>query len=875
MTITGYSGMDYTKVQQLVDRVNTTTGNITYSAASSTGTEITFNNLISAANITMTQPGGYSFPKLATAAKIDLKDDYETTVTNISFPALTTATSIETDDGGTFEVIFTYATNVDFGALVTAPSNTVTITTKKDATLDLGSWVSKDASGNHVNATVTLNGPASFTNGTAAGTFASTGLPGNTLGASDGTITLTNVATAAIHNFRGTIDVNDGVKNFTGNNIVTIDVAGAAALETINLTMIRDNDPANSAATNTANGKSSATAQDVTLTSTHAKLTSATITGSTGDISFTSVPLLTTVDLTGADAFDVSASGNAALTSWTDASKAEDRTFNNNDAMTSVSLSATTKLTVTGDKAVGVSVDGNAELTSLTIGMDDVNDLDITSNPKLATISGASALKDNGTDTVTDVKIYGNALVASLVRDSKEAPSATVTAGATSDTGSITTTSGIKDLDAFLTDAIAASGTISVWFDTVQKLEIQATYGGAYTDTTSSLTAPSTTPTAAEAADFSTNYTGYYAYVYNRDVDAGTTTTTGAISKEVQSRTYMLKPNANTLVVPALGSGEGFSVTTGSGTYTFVQGASYTGAANGSTVASVSDLIAYVNADTALNTADNVELIAAQDGYNRAAYTIAYTNSPGTSGAVEGVVSTAGNLYFTYGTDTGTGATNQLTAALLAGDSEADVADAIMAAINAHADYSAVTATGNANSNRFIVTRNVSGTGGANTSPEITSSSFPTIDISVGVATTTAVLTGTAYNGVIKAADLASGSASSINARGTASGFFSIPDVSGTYLAGLRLTLRNDGNVALVGTTTAVIAGASNTAITANTGDPDGTDNLLVKGVNISTYVASTNEGPASYVAAFSDIASGTTTTTGAVTAVLTNRTGW
>ena len=322
----------------------------------------------------------------------------------------------------------------------------------------------------------------SFTNGTAAGTFASTGLPGNTLGASDGTITLTNVATAAIHNFRGTIDVNDGVKNFTGNNIVTIDVAGAAALETINLTMIRDNDPANSAATNTANGKSSATAQDVTLTSTHAKLTSATITGSTGDISFTSVPLLTTVDLTGADAFDVSASGNAALTSWTDASKAEDRTFNNNDAMTSVSLSATTKLTVTGDKAVGVSVDGNAELTSLTIGMDDVNDLDITSNPKLATISGASALKDNGTDTVTDVKIYGNALVASLVRDSKEAPSATVTAGATSDTGSITTTSGIKDLDAFLTDAIAASGTISVWFDTVQKLEIQATYGGAYTE---------------------------------------------------------------------------------------------------------------------------------------------------------------------------------------------------------------------------------------------------------------------------------------------------------------------------------------------------------------------------------------------------------
>ena len=97
MTITGYSGMDYTKVQQLVDRVNTTTGNIVYTAASATGTEIVFNNLTSAADITMTQPGGYSFPKLSNAGTIDLKDDYETTVTNISFPTLTSATAVQTD----------------------------------------------------------------------------------------------------------------------------------------------------------------------------------------------------------------------------------------------------------------------------------------------------------------------------------------------------------------------------------------------------------------------------------------------------------------------------------------------------------------------------------------------------------------------------------------------------------------------------------------------------------------------------------------------------------------------------------------------------------------------------------------------------------
>ena len=478
MTITGYATMNYTDVQTLVDRVNTTTGNITYTAGGSTGTEVVFNNLVSAANITMTQPGGYSFPKLANASKIDLKTTYTTTVAHVSFPALTTASSIETDDAGTFTVNFPSATNVDFGAIVTAPSNTISITTKKDATLDLDAWKSTSANGTTQNATLTLNGPASFTNGTAAGTFASTGLAGNTVGAVDGTLSFTNVATVAVHNFRGDIELETGVKSFTGNNIVTLGtttnpLTDAVSLETANITMIRDNDPNNLSTTTAANLLSSASAQDIAFTAAHAKLTSATITGATGDISFTSVPALTTVDLTGADAFDVSASGNAAMTSWTDASKAEDRVFDNNDLMTAVTLSAATKLTVTTDKAVSVSVDGNAEMTSLTLGMDDAESLSVTDNPKLATIA-ASALKDNGTSTTTSVAVYNNAFVASLVRDTYETAAARAATGwavgGSTDLGSITTASGIKTLDAFLTDAIAATGTVSTWLDTVSKL---------------------------------------------------------------------------------------------------------------------------------------------------------------------------------------------------------------------------------------------------------------------------------------------------------------------------------------------------------------------------------------------------------------------
>ena len=204
--------------------------------------------------------------------------------------------------------------------------------------------------------------------------------------------------------------------------------------------------------------------------------------------------------------------------------------------MTSLTAAHTTTMTTSAsaDKAASVTITGNAEIATLSIGFDDVDVLNITDNAKLATIAGGSNLKDNGTSTTTNVDIHQNALVASLVRNTKESPSATVVAGAASDTGSITTASGIKDLDPFITDAIAATGIVSVWFDTVTKLEIQSTYGGSYSDTTSSMTAPTSWTDANAAANAvlltSGTYAGNYGYAFSRDVAAGTTTTTGAIT---------------------------------------------------------------------------------------------------------------------------------------------------------------------------------------------------------------------------------------------------------------------------------------------------------------------------------------------------------
>ena len=859
LTITGYSGMDYAGVQTLVDRINTMTGNVLYTAYSSTGTEVVFNNLTSAGNITMTQPGGYHFPKLTNAAIIDMKDDYETTVTRVNFPVLKTVTGLKTD--ATADTVeFTYATAMDFGDMATAPGSALTITTKKDATLDLGSWVAKDAAGNHINFTLTLSGPASFTNGTAAGTFATTGLPGNTLGAHDGTIELTNVATAAVHNFRGTITLNTGVKNFTGNNIVSLGHSGATDLETVNLTMVRDNEPSLSATSVAALSKSSSTTQDIAITSSHTKLTSLTITGKAGDVSVTSAPAITTIDLTAADAFDISISGNAALTSYTSATKAEDFTFDNNDIMTSLSASHTTTLTVTGDKAVSASIVGNAELASVTIGFDDVDDLDITGNAKLATLS-ATALVDNGTSTATDVKIYNNALVASLVRDTKEAPSATVVAGASSDTGSITSASGISGLDTYLTDAIAAAGTISVWLDTVTTLEKQATYGESYTDSPSSLTAPSSTPTAAEAVDFATNYTGYYAYVYNRDASAAVTATTGARQNEAWTWTFGTVQAAATYADVNLGASEGFLVTYDGGSTIFDQGDTY----NGTTVTTVDQLIAYMNADTSLD-ALGIDIIASRAGHVSTLLTLTYQKSAG-----NGLANVAGVASGSAGTGVGRVAYTVMMSegveSIIYGpagadnDGAAELVDDLVTSLNEHVDFTAIEGTNG--SSQIIVQRHISGgSTHRDLSPEAAPITVtPIIDVAM-VSTTMTFLDGFASN----TAALASNNF--------------VFTVTERPLPGITVTLKNTGNAAFSGTVSFSISTLSNTAIVAQADSaasatlPNGVANRLVLGNNAPTFAQ--DPGIGAYVTAYADITGGTTTTTtAAITGVLTNRTGW
>ena len=874
LTVTGWSAMNYTDVQTLVDRIQTMTGNIVYTAGGSTGTEVVFNNLTSAGNITMTQPGGYHFPKLTNAAIIDLKDDYETTVTRVNFPLLTTVTGLKTDaTAATTE--FTYATEMDFGSLKVTPTAAWTISMKKDGSLDIGALHAVDAAGTARDSyALTLTGPSSWTNGTAAGTFASTGLPGNTIGLHDGTISLTNVATAAIHNFRGGITLSTGVKNFTGNNIVTVTHSGATDLESADITFIRDNDPALTAAqTADLSEEDNATAQDLSFDSTHTKLVTLTVTGQAGDITANAAPALTTVNLTGAVAFDVDMTDNTALTTFTDATSANDWTFTNNDLVTSLSASHTTTLTTSAsaDKAATVTITGNAEIATLTIGFDDVDVLNITSNAKLATIAGGTSLADNGSSTTTNVDIHQNALVASLVRDTKESPSATVVAGASSDTGSITTASGIKDLDAFLTDSKAATGIVSVWFDTVTKLEIQSAYGGSYTDTTSSVTAPTawddTTAAANAVLRQSGTYAGVYAYMFSRDASAAVTSTTGARTFEAITWTYDVGRNAASYSEKALASNEGFVVAYTGGTATFKQGDAYASAANGSTVATVDDLVAYMNADTTLDGL-GIDIQADRTGFERTLLTMSFTQSTG-SAQVAGLVSGTGNIAY-YMTTTETGANSIFIHPAADNDGSTEIMDDVKVSLNASGDLTAADGT---NANQLVVSRHISGGTSVDNSPVAVNVAITPI-IDAAMASTSVILLD---NAQVDYGTTTGGSANSAgvisNTGAQASSLFTF-DITETALNGIRVTLKNSGSLLFAQAVTVYATTVSNTAIVTATTAQAGSNGGLVLGTSAPTYANDNDIG--AYMTTFANITSGTTTTTtAAVTAVNTDRTGW
>ena len=183
---------------------------------------MTFGKLASAGDVTLKVNGPIDASALVTAGTLTLDDSYISKVTSINLDALTTVTEIQTDSGGTDNIVFTSATDVQLGALASYPGAGsdygLTITTKADATLDIGSLDDVKTDGTAAAVSLTLNGPKDVTI--------------SNMTAYAGSLSLTNIENATITGFKGAITVNGGVENITMTDVEDFAFSSATGLKT-------------------------------------------------------------------------------------------------------------------------------------------------------------------------------------------------------------------------------------------------------------------------------------------------------------------------------------------------------------------------------------------------------------------------------------------------------------------------------------------------------------------------------------------------------------------------------------------------------------------------------------------------------------------
>jgi len=665
-TITVTSAMDQTKVQTLVNRINTMTGNLIFNSSSST--ETTFNNLTSAEDITLNQKGGYQMKALTSAGAISLNDQYEANISVIDLRELATVTSFTTFGNGAGTIEFDQATELHLTKLARYPGGSLTIALKKDATLDMPILDDQNTLGVYEATDITMTGPKSFT---------------STL-LTDSEMIFTNVETLSIANNIGSITINAGVETATLTDVVEVTVAPAADdLVTFSVDFKADDAATLNAAALLAlrydNDAFAPSGQgDIDLT-TLANLKTVTVSGVAGDINIDQNPNLETVTVS-ADAKDLYLVDNDNMTSVTvtGASLGSVEVSGNAD-LTSLALDHTTalrsKTTSTAEKSVTVNVNTNASLTSLTAGMKDVSGLLVYTNANLATVD-FTGMDDDGTEATAYAHIFNNNLTYDLVKDGFDA-TATTTTYTLTDTGSTTGGGGIKTLKTWLQHVDGAVNTtygLYVYVDAISKYEVQSTLNATYTDT-----AVPTAPSVTTQAEAYTNRTSLYAVAALEAVE--TTTSVAAVNEKM---TYVTSRGHNGANVAATDLGAGTAI------FINVNGVSKTFGTNQSNGTSayttIAALTSHIDGDSSFGS--DITVTAGSGGFKRSVQTVNYTNGAGSAGSV----SAAGTLWFKLGSTAVSGSIN-----LAASDNATIIGRKLAAAIEASNQSAA-----NGGSNQYL-----------------------------------------------------------------------------------------------------------------------------------------------------------------------------
>jgi hypothetical protein len=774
VTITPSADMSQTDVQALVDNIITVVKDYSYTAPSSDYAAVIFDAITGVQTITLKQGGSYDLRNLISAEKIILNDQFKSTVTLIHLESLTQVGTIQDDNGVAGTIKFNKAEEFHLTSLPRYPGNNLNVQIKEGGVLAMGALTDLDADGTAVGNgySLTIDGPASL----------------DISSISDGTISLTNVATASISGFIGESDINAGVVTLNLTGAVAVNLADAGDLETATISGALDSDP-NLATADTAGPAITFASQD---------LITATISGIVASVNATGQSNLETITVSAdfkGGALTLSGNGDLVTVDVSGA-KIGNVTFNDNDDMETLVLNHTTSLATT-DKASSIVVTNNLNLTDLTVSADKVDVLNVSVNDQLETVD-FTGLATVGTATSATVDVKQNKLTASLAKDGFQA------AAATADAGSYTSSSGLKTLKTYLTAALAATTSdIEVYFDDLELVQTQASATANYVDIVHN------NPTDAA---------GYVSTSRNAVLVSVTTAPTGSTVRETESFVWESGTNALRGYLD-LSTGEGVSVTYGGVTKTWVQGTA-------PAIATVSDLITAINADTTFGNA--ITLTAARDSYAKSYNNIAYTDETGAAETLD----TRGTILVALGTVTKVVTSNGTVS------SAANLATAIAAAITGTV-VSGTKYNAAASGTEIILTRTVTNTGYTDLGPN--TAAFPTISIDLGNATFTTV-------------DFSDNTTT--NSTGANSDFFI--SITPTNINGLRVTVKNNSTaVALAATVTGVAGGMLATdALRAEV------PTELVSGTNMPENAA--------YDAGFTDIADVTPAATTSV-----SRIGW
>ena len=486
VTITDDATISDTDIQTFINRIKTMNGTFTYDSGSATGFTPTFDEMVAGTVFALTPAGPVSFKKLTSATTVTITTSYATKITSLDMSALASVTSFNT--GTVDQLHLSSATNVDLGELARYGAS-LSIETKKGATLDIAKLDDKSATGTQSDLALTVKGPASLTLSLIE----------------DGTITLTDVASATVSAFYGTLDIKGGVETLTTTDSVFIDLDAAADLVTATLDYKYDWDPnlstANAAIA--AAGYSTTYLEDYSATGSilGTDLKTLTITGDLLDLYLDEANIETLsinanmTDLTMATLTDLTSLtvaggkiGNISLTSSPNISVANfDHTSNMEN-----------KGSATANKSVSFVVTDNLGLTKLHTTGDLIKTFTVTGNDALTELD-MTGVKTKGTDaTGATVNLWDNDLTAVKSTDTTDAETATSTTGAdggSADAGATDDgTSGMDTMKIYLT-AIAANtlNTAQVNFDTVSTFDDSETTTTATTLNTLGSTAVSAT----------------------------------------------------------------------------------------------------------------------------------------------------------------------------------------------------------------------------------------------------------------------------------------------------------------------------------------------------------------------------------------------